>query len=114
MKKRNYFLKMLPAAVEQILLQLGSNIHIARLRRNMRLSDLAKRVGVSRYTIADIEKGKPTVNIAAYVSTLWVLGLIDTLREVANPDQDTEGKALESTRLPKTAAKRKKILENDF
>jgi hypothetical protein len=42
MKERNQFLKTPPAAVEQILLQLGRNIRIARLRRKLRLSDLAE------------------------------------------------------------------------
>ena len=75
----------------------------------MRISDLAERVGVSRYTMSDIEKGKPSASIAAYVGALWVLGLIDDLRDVADPEHDTEGKALESVRSPKTAAKRKKV-----
>lgn len=113
-KKRNRFLKTPPAAVEQALLQLGRNIRIARLRRNLRLADLASRIGISRYTMSEVEKGKPSVSIAAYTGALWVLGLVDDLRNVADPDHDVEGKALESARLPKTAAKRKKALENDF
>jgi DNA-binding XRE family transcriptional regulator len=114
MKKRNSFLRTPPAAVEQVLLQLGRNIRTARLRRNMRISDLAERVGVSRYTLSDIEKGKPSTSVAVYVGALWVLGLMDDLRDVADPDHDAEGKALEGMRLPKTAAKRKRALENDF
>lgn len=114
MTKHNIFLKSPPAAVEQNLLRLGRNIRTARLRRMMRLSDLADRVGISRYTMSDVEKGKPSVSIAAYVGALWVLGLIDELRDIADPDHDTEGKALENSRSPKTAAKRKKVLENDF
>jgi transcriptional regulator with XRE-family HTH domain len=107
-------IKRQPAAVEQSLLRLGSNIRTARLRRKMRLSDLADHIGISRYTMSDVEKGKPSVSIAAFVGALWALGLIDDLRDVADPDHDTEGKALESMRSPKTAAKRKKVLENDF
>ena len=114
MPKHNSFLNTPPAAVEQALLQLGRNIRTARLRRNLRLSDLAERIGVSRYLISDIEKGKPSASIAAYVGALWALGLIDELRHVADPDHDTEGKALESARSPKTASKRKKVLDNDF
>jgi len=114
MNKHNSFLKTPPAAVEQTLLQLGHNIRIARLRRNMRLSDVAERVGVSRYLMSDVEKGKSSASIAAYAGALWVLGLVEELGRVANPDNDTEGKALESARAPKTAAKRKKVLDNDF
>lgn len=103
-----------PAAVEAILTQLGRNIRTARLRRNLRLEDLAERVGLSRYVMSDIEKGKPTTAVAAYVGALWALGLTDGLGNVANPDLDSEGKALEGQRAPATAAKRRKALDNDF
>ncbi len=105
---------MQPAAVEQILTQLGRNIRIARLRRKLRLEDLAERIGVSRYSMADVEKGKPTVAIATYVGALWALGLTEKMSTIADPDRDTEGKALENKRAPKTAAKRKQVLNNDF
>ncbi len=36
------------------------------------------------------------------------------LHEIADPDNDDEGKVLENSRLPKTAHKRKKGLDNDF
>lgn len=114
MKKKERFLKSPPAAVEQALKRLGRNIRIARLRRNLRLTDLADRVGVSRYTMADIEKGKPSAGIGVYIGALWALGLAEDLQYIADPDHDAEGKALESARSPKTAAKRQKVLDNDF
>ncbi len=103
-----------PAAVEEALLRLGKNIRTARLRRGMRLKDLAERVGASRYVMSDIEKGKPTTAIASYLGALWTLGLMDGLKDVADPDKDIEGKTLEKARAPKTAAKRRKALDNDF
>lgn len=106
--------KTLPAAIRETLQLLGRNIRIARLRRRLRLEDLAKRVGVSRYVIASIEKGKPTVAIAAYVGVLWAMQLLDDLRLVGDPSHDSEGQALENMHAPKTAAKRKKTLDNDF
>lgn len=114
MSKANKISKALPAAVEQILLQLGRNIRIARLRRKLRLQDLAERVGISRYLMSDLEKGKPTIAVAAYIGALWALGLADDIRTLADPDRDTEGKAFEEVRAPKTAPKRKKALDNDF
>lgn len=106
--------KALPYAVEQILIQLGRNIRVARLRRKLRLEDLAERVGVSRYVMSDIEKGKATTAIASYVGALWALGLADDLRAIADPDRDSEGKLFESARAPSTAPKRMKALDNDF
>jgi len=102
-----------PAAVEDILKQLGRNIRIARLRRKLSREQLAERIGLSRYVLADIEKGKPTTAIAAYLGALWVLGLIRDMQEVADPDRDEEGKILERARSPKTAPKRKTI-DDDF
>ena len=114
MAKLSKISKMPPAAVESILIQLGRNIRTARLRRRLRLQDLAERVGVSRYLMSDIEKGKSTAAIAGYVGALWALGLAEMLREVGDPDRDLEGKALERIHAPKTAAKRKQALDNDF
>ncbi len=114
MPQVNKISKAPPAAVEKVLIQLGNNIRTARLRRGWKQEDLARRVGVSRYVVADIEKGKPSTAIASYLGALWALGLLDDTNHVADPDNDTEGKALESARAPKTAAKRKQALDNDF
>ena len=102
-----------PAAVADVLKRLGRNIRIARLRRRLSREALAERIGLSRYVLADIEKGKPTTAIAAYLGALWVLGLIRDMQEVADPDRDEEGKILERGRSPKTAPKRKTI-DDDF
>lgn len=75
---------------------------------------MAERVGVSRYLMSDVEKGKPTAAIAVYIGALWALGLAENLSDIGDPDRDTEGKALEDAHAPKTAAKRKKVLDNDF
>ena len=81
----------------------------------MRLEDLAQRIGVSRYLMSDIEKGKPTAAISGYVAALWVLGISKRLHQVGDPNDDEEGVILENARAPKTAAKRKKkTLDNDF
>lgn len=114
MPQINKIIKAPPAAVEEALRKLGANIRTARLRRKMRLEDLAKKVGVSRYVLSDIEKGKPSTAIASYIGALWALGLLDDMQDVANPDNDAEGKILEKSRAPKTAGKRKKDLDNDF
>jgi transcriptional regulator with XRE-family HTH domain len=102
-----------PAAVENVLKRLGLNIRTARLRRRLSMKELAERIGVSRYVVADIEKGKPTTAIAAYIGALWALGLLRDVREVADPDRDEEGKILERARSPKTAPKRR-VIDDDF
>lgn len=102
-----------PAAVEQALTRLGRDIRTARLRRNWRLEDLAARVGVSRFTVADVEKGKPGTSAAAYLGALWALGLLEQLTPVADPDHDSVGKTLEAARAPRVA-RRAGLLDDDF
>lgn len=114
MTKPNKITKMPPTMVTTLLKNLGRNIKIARLRRELRLEDVANRIGISRYLLSDIEKGKPTASMASYVGALWALDLTNELKNLANPDNDEEGKALEAKRSPKTAPKRHKALDNDF
>jgi ribosome-binding protein aMBF1 (putative translation factor) len=102
-----------PAAVEQALTRLGRDIRTARLRRNWRLDDLAARMGVSRFTVADVERGKPGTSAAAYLGALWALGLLDQLSPVADPDHDSVGKTLEAARAPRVA-RRADLLDDDF
>jgi transcriptional regulator with XRE-family HTH domain len=103
----------LPSEVAEYLARLGHNIRTARLRRKLRIEDVAERMGVSRFTLADVEKGNPTTSAVAYFSALWALGLLDHAEVLADPDRDEEGKALESARQPKRAA-RPRTLDNDF
>ena len=102
-----------PAAVQETLERLGRNIHTARVRRKLPQGELARRIGISRFVVADIERGKPSTGIAAYVGALWAMGLLDDLRAVADPDRDEEGKILERARSPKTAG-RARTLSDEF
>jgi transcriptional regulator with XRE-family HTH domain len=102
-----------PAAVEDALRRLGRNLRTARVRRKLRIEDVAERMGASRFTVSDLEKGKPGTSAAAYFGALWALGLIEQAVDLADPDRDEEGKALESARHPTQAPRRRK-LDNDF
>ena len=102
-----------PAAVAETLERLGRNIRTARLRRKLPQADLARRMGVSRFVVADVERGKPTTGVAAYLGALWVLGLLGHVRDVADPDRDEEGKTLERARSPRTA-RRSRSLSDEF
>ncbi|MFN5163144.1 MAG: XRE family transcriptional regulator [Cyanobacteriota bacterium] len=102
-----------PAALEQALQRLGRNIRTARLRRRWRLEAVAARMGVRRFTGGVGGRGKPGTSIAAYLGALWVLGLLDQLVEVADPDRDAEGTALEAARQPGQAPRRQRF-DDDF
>ena len=62
---------------ESILEQLGDQIKLARLRRNLSVEMVAERAGISRTTLWSVEKGSPTVAIGTYAAVLHALGGMD-------------------------------------
>lgn len=113
MPRRSKIAEAPPAAVREALERLGANIRTARVRRRLTQNAMARRTGVSRFVVADIEKGKPTTGIAAYMGALWALGLLGHMEGVADPARDEEGSILERARSPKTARSRR-TLSDDF
>jgi len=113
MPMTNKLLATPPYAVEQALKKFGANLRTARLRRGLSTQELADKIGVSRFRIADAEKGKPSTSIAVYSAILWALGMVDQFSQLADPKTDDEGTTLA---LPKekTRARRSKGLDNDF
>jgi len=67
--------------------QMGEQIHLARLRRKLSSSLVAKRAGISLPTLYAIEKGSPTVAIGNYANVLMALGGMDQdLLNIAKDD----------------------------
>ena len=66
---------------------LGDRLRIARLRRRMSATEMAERMGVSRMTLYDLERGRLSVGLGVLVRALGVLGLEDDLDRVAADDQ---------------------------
>lgn len=113
MGPRNALLAATPYEVETGLKKLGSNLRLARLRRNLTTQDVAQKIGASRFAVADAEKGKASTGIAIYVALLWAYGLIDQLSDLADPTRDKEGSALALDRERMHAMHRRKF-DNDF
>ncbi len=112
MKARNALLAALPYEVESSLTALGSHLKLARLRRNLSIADVAEKIGVGRFVVADAEKGKPTTGIAIYAALLWAYDLIDQFKELADPTRDEEGAALALGRERLNAGRPR--VDNDF
>jgi transcriptional regulator with XRE-family HTH domain len=87
-----------PYAVEEALRRLGANLRTARLRRNLTIPDVAKKIGAGQRAVADAEKGRPGTGGAVYVALLWAYDLLSQMGEVADPKRDIEGLALLSQR----------------
>ena len=67
----------------------------------MTAADLAARVGVSLPTLRKVETVDPGVSMGVFATALWVLGLLDAMREAIGPEADRLGTALDLGRLPK-------------
>ena len=72
---------------KKILLQLGENIRLARLRRKLSSEQVAERAGISRSTLISIEKGYEGVGIGFYLMVLAVLGLEKDFLFLAKDDE---------------------------
>ncbi len=103
----------IPPQVSERVTLLGQRIRVARIRRGWSVLDLARKAGVNRNTLTALELGKPGTSIGVCLTVLWVLGLEKSLDAVADPDTDVHGKALEASRRPTRAGKRRKT-RNDY
>ena len=56
---------------------MGEQIKLARLRRHLTASLVAERAGISRATLAEIEKGNPRVSIGTVATVLACIGGLD-------------------------------------
>ena len=73
---------------QRILEQMGEQIRLARLRRDISVELAAERAGISRTTLWQIEKGSPSVAIVAYAAALHALNNMDSdLLLVAKDDE---------------------------
>ena len=81
--------------------KLGMDINEARRRRGITMALLAERAGINVITLSKIEKGDPGVSVGGYASVLFVLGMLDRLRGIADAAHDLTGQMLINEKLPK-------------
>jgi transcriptional regulator with XRE-family HTH domain len=105
----------LPIPALRALRKLGQDINDARRRRRITIELMAARAGLSKATIAKVEKGDPTASIGAYSTVLFVLGLTDRLNDLADSSHDLIGRHLEDEKLPQRVRlpQKKKDCRND-
>lgn len=84
---------------QEILVQMGEQIRLARLRRKLSAELVAERAGINRATLVSIEKGAPTVAIGSYAAVLHALNNMDSdLLLIAKDDE--LGRKLQDLALP--------------
>ena len=85
-------------SVQRLLVELGENIRLARLRRQFSAELVAQRAGISRNTLRAIEHGDPGVQFGAYANVLFSLSLENDLKHLARDDE--LGRKLQDAGLP--------------
>ena len=70
-----------------LLEQMGENIKLARKRRKLTMQQVAERADIARSTLHFIEKGNTSVAFGAYFNVLRVLGLQQTILNLAAEDE---------------------------
>lgn len=93
---------------QKILVTLGENIRLARLRRKLSVRSMAERAGIAVSTLGNIEVGSPSVSLGNYLQVLTVLRLEDDVLLIA--DKDPVGRQIQDAGLivKKRAPKTKK------
>ena len=81
-----------------MLRQLGENLRLARLRRNVSAKLEAERAGISVATLTKIEQGNSSVSIGSYIQVLVTLNLEQDILKVAADDE--LGRKLQDLGLP--------------
>ena len=104
--RSNVYLR-LPSAVSRSLVKLGRDLSVARRKRRITQTMMAERIGVAEATYLRIERGDPTVGVAAYAMALFVLGLGTPFADVVDAARDDEALVLDAERLPTRVRARK-------
>jgi len=93
---------VLPLRVKRSLVLAGRGLNVARRRRRITAASMAERIGVSRQTYAQIERGDPGVAMGSYLMAMFVLGLEWRGFEAqTDPQTDALGTALHVATLPR-------------
>ncbi len=85
---------------QRLLADLGENLKLARLRRQLSAERVAERAGVSRSTLHLIENGSGGTSLGKLLQVLVVFGLEADLTRLAA--DDLLGRKLEDARLVET------------
>ncbi len=107
MKKSNAFSPL----TKRLLVQMGENIKMARLRRDLSLKAVAERAGLALNTVVAIEKGAPGASIGAIANVLQSLNLAEDISLLAK--DDVLGRKLQDLKIQPKQRASKKVLPNE-
>jgi transcriptional regulator with XRE-family HTH domain len=112
-RKKTSLLSSPPYPVETALRRFGSNLRAARLARNLKLSQVAEKIGTGTRAVADAEKGRPGTAAVVYLALLWTYDLMGPVSQLADPANDVVGLAAVARR-ERARGRTSPDLESDF
>jgi hypothetical protein len=92
---------VLPMLLRRSLSKFGRDIGVARRKRYLTVAMMSERTGLAKSTYLRVEKGDPSVAMAAYAMVLFVLGFGAAFSQLADVRRDEEGLLLDEERIPK-------------
>lgn len=93
--------------------EMGRLLSEARKRRGMSLVELARRAGVDRRTLSQLESGQPGVSIGLFFQALSLLHLGKGIEEFLKPENDIETASLKVRKIRKRQKIFKKISDEE-
>ncbi|WP_415063079.1 helix-turn-helix domain-containing protein [Bdellovibrio sp.] len=111
--RKNDWSSKLTSQAEVSLKEMGQQLAKARERRGFSVAELARRTGVDRRTIAQLEQGYPGVSIGVFFQLMSFLNLLPGLSEALNPENDLEAIQLQLRQLRKGNRLKKKISKSE-
>lgn len=91
----------------RLLVGLGENLRLARLRRQLSAEQVAERAGISRSTLHLMENGAPGTSLGKLLQVLNVLGLQSDIAQIAV--DDVLGRKLADANLAQTRRRAPKL-----
>ena len=92
---------IIPIPVNKALKKLGADLKEARIKRRLTMALVEERAGITHVTLTKVERGDSSVSIGIYAKVIFVLGFIDNLNQLVEPDNDVVGKMYDRENLPK-------------
>lgn len=84
-----------PSDVKEELLRIGAAFQLARKRRNLTQTDVAKLMFVTPRTVVRLEKGDPGISLANFLTALYCLQLDFNVSNLFDATHDLVGVSLD-------------------
>lgn len=99
-------------AAAELALAAGKVLLLARKQHQWRQQDLAERLGVTRQTVARLERGDPSIAVGVFLSALWLLDL--PLTEGRELPTNSLLKLIEQQLPSRVSRKKERPIDDDF